>query len=54
MLSESLKAIIAQQLLKTKDGKELFAANEILLGSQALASMVREGKIFQISSLIQT
>ncbi|MGB5985878.1 MAG: type IV pilus twitching motility protein PilT [Desulfobacterales bacterium] len=54
MLAESLKAVIAQQLLKTKDGRGRCAANEILLGSAALASMIREGKIPQISSLIQT
>lgn len=54
MLSESLRAVIAQQLLKTKDGKGRCAANEILIGSPALASMIREGKISQISSLIQT
>ncbi len=54
MLSESLRAVVAQQLLKTKDGKGRCAANEILLGSSALASMIREGKITQIGSLIQT
>lgn len=54
MLSESLRAVIAQQLLKTKDGQGRCAANEILLGSSALASMIREGKISQISSIIQT
>ncbi len=54
MLSESLKAVIAQQLLKTKDGKGRCAANEILIGSPALASMIRDGKISQIGSLIQT
>ena len=54
MLAESLKGVIAQQLLKTKDGKGRCAANEILFGSSALASIIREGKISQISSLIQT
>ncbi len=54
MLAESLKAIIAQQLLKTKDGKGRCAANEILIGSSALASIIREGKNSQIDSLIQT
>lgn len=54
MLSESLKAVVAQQLLRIKDGKGRCAANEILLGSPALASMIREGKITQINSLIQT
>ncbi len=54
MLSESLKAVIAQQLLKTKDGKGRCAAVEILIGSKALASMIRDGKISQISSIIET
>ncbi len=54
MLSESLKAVIAQQLLRTKDGKGRCAALEILIGSNALASTIREGKINQIPSLIQT
>ena len=53
MLADSLKAVIAQQLLKKKGGGRC-AANEILIGSPALASMIREGKITQISSLIQT
>jgi len=54
MLAESLKSVVAQQLLKTKDGTGRCAANEILIGSPALASMIREGKISQINSLIQT
>jgi twitching motility protein PilT len=54
MLSESLRSVIAQQLLRTKDGKGRCAANEILIGSGALASMIRENKISQISSIIQT
>jgi twitching motility protein PilT len=54
MLSESLKAVIAQQLLKTKDGKGRCAAIEVLIGSPALASIIREGKITQVDSLIQT
>lgn len=54
MLSESLKAVIAQQLLKTKDGKGRCAAVEVLIGSSALASIIRDGKITQIDSLIQT
>lgn len=53
MLSESLKAIIAQQLLRTIDGGRC-AANEILIGSSALASLIRNGKIAQINSMIQT
>jgi len=54
MLAESLSAVVAQQLLKTKDGKGRCAANEILIGSSALANMIREGQISQINSLIQT
>jgi len=54
MLAESLKAVVAQQLLRTKDGTGRCAANEILVGSPALASMIREGKISQINSLMQT
>lgn len=53
MLSESLRAVIAQQLLRSMDGGRC-AANEILLGSPALASLIRSGKIAQINSLIQT
>jgi twitching motility protein PilT len=54
MLADALKAVIAQQLLKTKDGKGRCAAVEILIGSSALASIIREGKINQIESMIQT
>ena len=54
MLSESLKAVIAQQLLKTRDGRGRCAAIEVLIGSSALASIIREGKITQIDSLMQT
>ncbi|WP_300672945.1 type IV pilus twitching motility protein PilT [Desulfoluna sp.] len=54
MFSESLKAVVAQQLLKTADGTGRCAANEILLGSTALASVIRSGKIAQINSMIQT
>jgi len=53
MLADSLKAVIAQQLMKKKGGGRC-AANEILIGSPALASMIREGKITQIQSLMQT
>ena len=54
MLGDSLMAVVAQQLLRTSDGKGRCAANEILLGSPALANLIREAKISQIPSLIQT
>lgn len=53
MLSESLKGVVAQQLLKTADGKGRCAALEILIGSPALANIIREGKTTQIPSVIQ-
>jgi len=53
MLSDSLKGILAQQLLRTKDGKGRVAVLEILFGSPALGNVIREGKTQQIISLIQ-
>jgi len=53
MLSESLSGIVAQQLLRTADGKRRVAVHEILVGSPALASLIRENKTFQIASLMQ-
>jgi twitching motility protein PilT len=53
MLAESLAGIVAQQLLKTADGQGRVAALEILLGIPAVASLIREGKTFQMPSIIQ-
>lgn len=53
MLAESLKGVIAQQLLKTVDGKRC-AALEILYVTPAVSNLIREGKTFQIPSVIQT
>ncbi|RKG94676.1 MULTISPECIES: type IV pilus twitching motility protein PilT [Corallococcus] len=53
MLAESLAGIVAQQLIKTADGKGRVAALEILVGGAAIASMIREGKVFQIASKMQ-
>ncbi|MBT0664862.1 type IV pilus twitching motility protein PilT [Geobacter pelophilus] len=54
MLSESLKGVVCQQLLRTSDGKGRVAALEIMLGTPAIANLIREGKTFQIPSIIQT
>ena len=54
MLSESLKGVVSQQLLKTADGKGRCAAVEVLLCSSAVGNLIREGKLTQISSIIQT
>ncbi|MDP7133916.1 MAG: type IV pili twitching motility protein PilT, partial [Planctomycetota bacterium] len=52
MLGESLRGIVAQQLLKKVGGGRV-AVNEILVGSSAVANMIREGKIDRIMSVIQ-
>ncbi len=54
MLSESLKGVVCQQLLKTAEGKGRVAALEIMLGTPAIANLIREGKTFQIPSIMQT
>jgi len=53
MLAESLAGIVAQQLLKTADGKGRVAAHEILVGTSGITALIREGKTFQIPSLMQ-
>jgi twitching motility protein PilT len=54
MLSESLQAVISQTLLKTKDGTGRVAAHEIMLGTPAIRNLIRESKIAQMYSAIQT
>ncbi|HEY7769029.1 type IV pilus twitching motility protein PilT [Longimicrobium sp.] len=54
MLSESLRGVVAQQLLRKKGGKGRVAAHEILVGTPAVANLIREAKTFQIPSSIQT
>lgn len=54
MLSETLKGVVAQQLLRKKGGQGRVAAHEILVGTPAVANQIREGKTFQIPSIIQT
>ena len=54
MLSESLRAVISQTLLKTKDGQGRVAAHEIMIGTPAIRNLIRENKIAQMYSSIQT
>ncbi len=54
MLSESLRAVISQTLLKTKDGNGRVAAHEIMLGTPAIRNLIRENKVAQMYSSIQT
>jgi len=54
MLADTLKGVIAQQLLVRADSQGRVVAVEILVGTTALANLIREGKTYQIPSLIQT
>jgi twitching motility protein PilT len=54
MLSESLQAVVSQTLLKTKDGTGRVAAHEIMIGTPAIRNLIREAKIAQMYSAIQT
>src|SRR5512133_1449974 len=54
MLSESLRAVISQTLCKTKDGTGRVAAHEIMIGTPAIRNLIREAKIAQMYSAIQT
>jgi twitching motility protein PilT len=53
MLSESLRAVISQTLLK-KNGGGRVAAHEIMIGTPAIRNLIRENKIAQMYSAIQT
>ncbi len=54
MLSESLRAVISQSLLKRKDGSGRVAVHEIMIGTPAIRNLIREGKVAQMYSSIQT
>ena len=54
MLSESLQAVISQTLCKLKDGSGRVAAHEIMLGTSAIRNLIREAKVAQMYSTIQT
>ncbi len=54
MLSESLRAVISQTLCKTKDESGRVAAHEIMIGTPAIRNLIRENKIAQMYSSIQT
>jgi len=53
MLSESLRAVISQTLLK-KTGGGRVAAHEIMIGTPAIRNLIREDKVAQMYSAIQT
>lgn len=54
MLAESLRGVIAQVLFPRKDGKGRVAAYEIMRCTKAISNLIRENKIHQIASQIQT
>jgi twitching motility protein PilT len=54
MLSESLVGVISQTLCKKRDGNGRVAAHEIMLGNSAIRNLIRENKVAQMYSIIQT
>lgn len=53
-LSTTLKAVIAQQLLPTKDGKGRRAATEVLVNTPAARNLINSGKVSQLQNVLQT
>jgi len=54
MFSDSIQGIIAQKLYPKKDQRGRVAAFEILVATQAMRNLIREKKIYQLESVIQT
>jgi twitching motility protein PilT len=54
MLSESLRGVVAQSLISRADGEGRTPVVEILVNLPAVANLIREGKTFQIPSVMQT
>ncbi len=54
MLSESLRAVVSQRLLLRADGQGRVPAIETLIVTKAVANLIRENKVFQIQSILQT
>ncbi len=54
MISESLRGVICQQLIPTKDGTGLVAAYEVLIVNQPVSNLIREGRIAQINNTMAT
>jgi twitching motility protein PilT len=54
MVSESLRAIVSQRLVKRADGQGRIPALEILVANTAIANLIREQKTFQIPGIMQS
>jgi twitching motility protein PilT len=52
--SETIQAVISQRLFKRRDGSGRVAAVEVMIGTPAIRNLIREGKVSQISSIMQT
>lgn len=53
-LSSVLQAVVSQQLIPKKDTENLCAVHEIMLSTNAIKNLIREGKTHQIQNIIQT
>ncbi|PIR39713.1 MAG: twitching motility protein PilT [Alphaproteobacteria bacterium CG11_big_fil_rev_8_21_14_0_20_39_49] len=53
-LSQSIRLVVTQRLIKTADGKGRVAAFEVMKSNAAISNLIREGKIFQIEQTMQT
>ena len=53
-LAECLQAIVCQRLLPRADGRGRVAAFEVLVATEALRNLIREGRTHQLESYIQT
>ena len=54
MLSQSLRLVVTQQLYKKKDGTGRIGAYEVMVCNNAVQNLIREDKVFQIPSIMQT
>jgi twitching motility protein PilT len=54
MLAESLRGVVAQTLFSRADGQGRVAAYEIMRNTKAISNLIREGKIHQVASAMQT
>lgn len=54
MLAESLRAVVSQNLMRARDGRGRVCATEVLINNFAVRNLIRENKVFQIASLMQT
>lgn len=53
-LADGIRAVVAQNLFRRRDGKGRVAAVEIMIATPAVRNLIREGKTFQIPSMMQT